>query len=117
MSSIRPYFRYLECNNGTEFISKSTEQGLDQFEIQVQTSEPFAHQHQDTIERLNCSSEERIRSLLFVSDFPNSFWGPAAHAAAYLYNRTPHAALEFLNSYKKAFHKQHDLYYLRISGS
>lgn len=117
MFPTRPYFRFLRCDNGTEFVCKNTENVLEKFGIELQTSEPFAHEHNGVIERLNRTLEERIRSLLFMSGFPNSFWGMAAHCATYLYNRTPHAALELVTPFEKVYEKQPDLSYIKLFGS
>lgn len=117
MFPANPYFRYLRCDNGPEFIGKSTISVLDKFDIQLQIAEPHAHEHNGTIERLNRTLEERIRALLFTSGFPKSFWGFATHCATYLYNRTPHSAIDFITPYEQAFNKKPDLSYIRIFGS
>ena len=49
----KPYFRYLRTDNGTEFTSLETIKILDQFNIQPQLAEPYAHEHNGTIERIN----------------------------------------------------------------
>ena len=87
------------------------------YDIQYDNSEPYDHEHNGTAERLNRTIEDRIRALLFTSGFPSSFWGFAAHSAVYLYNRTPHSALNFLTPFQKAFDKPPHLPYVRSFGS
>lgn len=117
MFPTRSHFNILRCDAGTEYTSSNTQNVFQQFNIELQTSEPFAHQHNGTIERLNRTLEEKIRALLYTSGFPNSFWGLAAQCATYLYNRTPHAALEFVTPFEKAYNKKPDISNIRIFGS
>jgi histone deacetylase 1/2 len=42
---------------------------------------------------------------------------PGKRPAAYLYNRTPHSALDYVTPYEKMFNKIPDLSYIRIFGS
>lgn len=111
------HFRYLRCDNGSEFANFSVEKILRNFEIQFQHSEPYHHEHVNTIKRLNRTLEEIIRALLFTSGFPSSFWDFSAQCAAFLYNRTPHSAIDFVTPFEKAFNKQPNLENIRIFGS
>lgn len=90
---------------------------MDKHEITLQISESFVHEHNSKIEHFNRSLEEKLRSLLFSARFPPSFWGLAAECATYLYNRTPHSALNFITPYEMVFNKQPDLSYVRIFSS
>lgn len=72
-----------------------------------------------TAERRNKTLVERIRALMFESEFPIPMWGYiyvgiylcgdipiwgyASHAACWLYNLTPHSSLDFITPYK-VFH-------------
>lgn len=110
-------FRFLRCDNGTEFVGAATRKVLDKYDyIQVQVSEPFAHEHNGLIERFNRTIEEKIRSLLVMSGLPTTFWGILAQTAAYIYNRTPHSAIDFITPFEKAFNKQPDVTNIRMIG-
>jgi ribosomal protein S8/transposase InsO family protein len=110
-------FRTLRCDNGTEFVNSEIDKILQKYQLKIENSEPNAHEHNGLIERVNRTIEEKIRSLIIRAGFPEGFWGMAAHCAAYLYNRTPHSALNFITPYEKAFDKLPDLSYLRKFGA
>lgn len=110
-------FRFLQTDNGTEFINTEVETILKKFDMQWRRSEPYEHQHNGLIERVNRTIEEKIRALLFHSGFQSSFWNVAASCAAYIYNRTPHAALDYITPYEKVFSKPPDVTNIRIFGS
>jgi hypothetical protein len=110
-------FRYLQSDNGPEFINSEVQTILKKFDMQHRKSEPYEHQHNGMIERVHRTVEERIRALLFLAGFPSSYWNIAAYCAVYLYNRTPHAALDFLTPYEKVHSKPPDISNLRIFGS
>ena len=113
----KSYFRFFRSDNGGEFIGEKTLEVLDKFDIQREPVEPFAHEHNGKIEWVHRTLEERIHALLFVSGFPNLYWELAAHCAMYIYNRTPHSALDYISPYKKVHSKKPDLSYLRFFGS
>lgn len=110
-------FRYLQSDNGTEFINSEIETILKKFGMQSRLSEPYEHEHNGLIERVNRTVEERVRALLFNSGFPSSYWGLAAQCASYLYNRTPHATLGFITPYEKVHSSPPDVSNIRIFGS
>lgn len=113
MFSEKYAFKFIRCDNGTEYTGNATTCILDKFNIELQTAEPYTHEHNGTIERLNRTLEERIRALLISSGFPLSFWGLATHCATYLYNRTPHSALNFITPFEKAYDKQPEEKYIK----
>lgn len=65
MFPTRPYFRYMQCDNGREFVCEETSKVLAKFDIQLRLAEPYAHEHNGTNECMNCTTEERICALLF----------------------------------------------------
>lgn len=110
-------FGTFRSDNGTEFVNSEVDRVLEMYKMTRQCAEPNAHEHNGLIERLNRTLEERIRALIISAGFPDKFWGVAVHCAAYLYNRTPHSALNFITPYEKAFDKIPDLSYLRRFGA
>ncbi len=82
-------------DNGTEFTSEAVKRLLREYGVEHRLSEPDISAHNGVIERFNRTLEVKTRSLLAESGFPSTFWGLAAGVAEYLYNRTPHSAIDF----------------------
>jgi len=110
-------FRYLQSDNGPEFTNSEIQKILDKFDMQPRKSEPYEHEHNGLIERAQRTVEERVRALLFNSGFPSSYWGLAAKCATYIYNRTPHASLDFITPFEKVYSKPPDVSNIRVFGS
>lgn len=107
-------FQKLPCDNGSEFICQETKSVLQEFGLQLQCFELNMHEHNGTSECFNCTIKEKVRALLFESDFPATFWGLIFQAACHIYNRTPHSVVDFLTPYEKIFRKIPDLWYLKL---
>ena len=110
-------FSTLRCDNGTEFLNAAMQVVLDEFGISAEPAEPYTHEHNGTVERLNRTLEERTRALLLESGFPQQLWGQVIQSAVWLYNRTPHSSLEFLTPFEKFYNVAPDLKQIRIVGS
>ncbi len=82
-------------DNGTEFTSEAVKKLLREYGVDHKLSEPDISAHNGVIERFNRTLEVKTRSILAESGFPSTFWGLAVGAAEYLYNRTPHSAIDF----------------------
>ncbi len=107
----------IRTDGGTEFVNKKVTKLLEDFGMTRETSEPYAHQHNGTAERFNRTVQEKIRALLFDAGYPVTFWGHAALAATYLYNRTPHATNNNHTPYELFTGRKPDVKHLRIFGS
>jgi hypothetical protein len=55
--------------------------------------------------------------LLYRSNLPKKYWGEAAMAAIYIYNRTPHSVIGFKTPYKAKYGHKPDISNIRIWGS
>jgi hypothetical protein len=110
-------FNILRCDQGTEFTNVEMSELLVKYGITCEESEAYCHEHNGAIERTNRTIAEKNRALLFESGFPVGLWGLATHAACYLYNRTPHSAIDFVTPYEMFFGKEPDLSNIRIFGS
>lgn len=110
-------FNVLRCDNGTEFTNSEVRDVLTKYGIVTEESEPYCHQHNGLAERINRTIQERARALLFESGFPVGMWGLAIHAACYIYNRTPHSALDFITPFEKFYEKIPDVTNIRIFGA
>ncbi len=87
--------KIFRSDNGKEFVNASVQTLLLEFAVEHQVSEPYTSQHNASIERFNRTIEQKTRSLLLDAGFPASFWGIAMGAAEYIYNRTPHSAINY----------------------
>jgi len=59
----------------------------------------------------------KVRALLFQAGLPNYLWGEALETAVFLYNRTPHSALNGKTPYKMKYSVKPDLSIIRVFGS
>lgn len=107
----------LRCDQGSEFTSKASDTVLQKYNVKLDLAEMNVHEHAGTCERLNRTIQERIRALLAESGFPSSFWGQGADAACWLYNRTPHSALDYITPYEKFHVKMPELHQISILGA
>lgn len=98
----------------TEFTSQNTSTILEKCGIKIQPAEPYAHEHNGTAEQLNKTLEKRIRAFMFESGFPTSMWAYAAHAACWVYNRTPHSYFDFITLYEMFHLKKPNLTQIKV---
>ena len=105
------------CDRGSEFTSKECEAVLTKYSMNYQLSELNAHEHGGACERVNLTIQQRIRSLLLDAGFPCVLWGQVAAAACWLYNRTPHSAVDFITPYEMLFAQKPDLSQIKMFGA
>ena len=55
--------------------------------------------------------------MLFAAKLSKLFWAEALIAAVYLYNRTPHSALNYKTPYEVRYNKKPKIAYIKIWGS
>ncbi len=110
-------FNLLRSDNAPEFLSTKTTAILNKYDVRVDTVEPYCHQHNGLIERIQETIPQRARALLFESGFPETMWGVAVSAACWIYNRTPHAGLNFRTPFELFVGKKPNLGQIRIFGS
>ena len=55
--------------------------------------------------------------MLFTAKLSKQFWAEALIAAVYLYNRTPHSALNYKTPYEVRYNKKPKIAYIKIWGS
>jgi hypothetical protein len=67
--------------------------------VLLQMSYPYTSPQNGKAERIICSTNNVIRSLLFQALIPVRFWTDALHTTTYLLNRLPTKTLEALCPY------------------
>ncbi len=107
----------LRTDQGKEFTNVIVKRLVQEYGMVHQITEPFVSQHNGLVERVNRTIEERTRSLLTDSGFPLTFWNIAADAAEYVYNRTPHSAIENKTPFEMWFGHTDNIRHLVMFGS
>ena len=90
----------LRSDNGGEYFSNDFNEYCKQMGILHQSSNPYTPQQNGKAERLNKTIINSTRALLIHSKLPLSFWAEAINCATYIYNRSPHAAIEGKTPYE-----------------
>ena len=80
-------------DEGTEYINKSFKSLFNQKGIIHKTSPPYTKESNGFIERINLTLLNKVRALQINAGLTKYLWGEALITAAYLYNITPHSAL------------------------
>lgn len=74
-------------------------------------------QHNGLAERTHGTIFNMVRSMLISSGLPHNLWGEAHQHAVWLFNRTPHARVDFRTPYEMCFKSPPDLSAVRPFGS
>ncbi len=85
--------------------------------IKSEKTAPYAHKQAGAAERINLTLLNKIRALLFIAKLSIKFWAEALNAVVYLYNRTPHASLNYKYPYEMKYGKKPNLENIKIWGS
>jgi len=109
--------RIFASDNGTEFTNNKFKRLLINSGIIHQLSPAYTHEPNGFIERINRTILNKARSLLFNSNTPLYLWGEAVLAATYLYNRTPHSALNNKTPYELKYNSKPNISNIRVWGS
>jgi hypothetical protein len=92
----------VECDNGREFDNSSSRTFFLTHGAQLRMSCPYTSAQNSKAERIICSTNNMVRSLLFQACVPPAYWTEALHTATHLLNilliktlhfSTPHFAL------------------------
>ena len=79
---------------------------------------PYTPAQNGTAEIFNRTITGKMRAMLLESSLPRAWWGEAAQAACYIYNRTPHTGLPGnLTPYEARFGRKPDLSMIKRWGS
>lgn len=92
--------KILKTDNGTEYTNKGFTTLLDTSGISHEYSPAYTKEPNGLAERVNLTLFNKIRALLYNSKLPKDFWGDAALYSVYIYNRTPHSAINYITPYE-----------------
>ena len=76
---------------------------------------PGTLQHYGVSERRNRTLLDMVRSMMYLTDLPLSFWGYALETAAFTINRAPSKSVE-MTPYELWFGKKHNLSFRKVWG-
>ena len=83
----------LQTDNGTEFVNSTLVEFLARNGTHLRMSCPYTSPQNGKAERIICTINDVVRTLLFQASMPPNFWVEALHTSTYLLNRLPPKAL------------------------
>ena len=107
----------VKADKGSEFTSAEFRQYCREVGIKLEFASPNTPQQIGDNERAGKTIVGIVRCLLADSGLPNKLWGELMLTAAYLNNRTPHAALNNETPYKRLYGKDATLGHFRTIGA
>ena len=102
---------------GSEFENHQFAEYLAKHGITHEHSAPYSHEQNGQSERLNRTILDKARCLLFQAQMSKKYWSEAVLAAAYLYNYTPHSAIDYKTPYQARFGDKPSVAHIKIFGS
>src|ERR1700691_1587152 len=85
--------------------------------VKHEMTTPDTPQHNGVAERMNRTLLDRVRSMLFDADLPESYWYDALEYAALIHNVTPTRALDDQTPDEAWSRNKPDISRLRVFGS
>ena len=79
----------IQCDNGREFDNNKLHSLAATHGIHIRFSCPYTSQQNGKAERIICTVNDIVRSLLFQASLPPRFWAEALHTATHVLNRLP----------------------------
>ena len=104
-------------DNAREYLTSEFDEFCIEEGILHTTSAPYSPEQNGSSERINRTLLNKVRALLIQSNLAKKYWGEAITAAVYLYNRTPHSAIDYKTPYELKYGKKPDLKNIKIWGS
>lgn len=113
---LKKKIKFLQSDNGTEYINKDFNEYLKQNGIQRRLTAPYTPQSNGLAERKNRSLIERARCLMLESHVPEELWADAVYTANYLINRCPAKALNGCVPFQRWMGREPSARHLHIFG-
>ena len=105
-------------DNAKEYQSLQIKDTLQEKGILNTYAAPYAHEQNGIAEVFNRTILNKVRAMLLQAKLSHRYWGEALMATVYIYNRTPHSALEgFITPYEARHGKPPDILNIKIWGS
>nr|AAZ28936.1 polyprotein [Phanerochaete chrysosporium RP-78] len=109
--------KVVSSDRGGEFTSHEFSEFLSRNGVVRRLTVHDTPEHNGVAERVHGTIFNMVRALLISSGLPRTLWGEAVRHAVWLYNRTPHAAIDFRTPYEVRFGSPPDLSGLKPFGA
>lgn len=109
--------KFLQTDNGTEYINGKFEAYLKENGIARRLSAPYTPHQNGIAERKNRTLVEKARAMLIDAKAPMHLWGEAVNTANYLSNRSVNSAIEHMTPYEKWVGRKPCVHHLHPFGS
>jgi hypothetical protein len=106
----------IQCDNGREFDSSSTQIFLLSNGTQLRISCPYTSPQNGKAKHIIRSINNVIRTLLIQTSLPECYWAKGLHTAAYLLNRLPTKAIQVACPHIVLFGSAPSYEHLRVFG-
>ncbi|KAE9219741.1 hypothetical protein PF004_g13526 [Phytophthora fragariae] len=107
----------LRSDNGTEFVNKEMDMFCTSNGIFHQKTVPYSPQQNDVAERMNRTTMEKARSMLYYKGISTMWWAEAVSTSVYLINRSTTSTHSSMTPYELAVKDKPRLDHLRVFGS
>ena len=107
--------KFLRSDRRGEYLSYEFGLHLKQWGTVSQLTPPGTPQRNSVSKRRNRTLLDMVRSMMYLTDLPLSFWVYALEIAAFTLNRAPYKSVE-TTPYELWFGKKHKLSFLKVWG-
>jgi hypothetical protein len=108
--------KVIQCDNGREFDNSSTRIFLLSNGTQFRMSCPYTSTQNGKIERIICSINNVIHTLLIQASLTGRYWTEGLHTATYLLDRLPTKAIQVACPHIALFRSVPSYEHLRVFG-
>jgi hypothetical protein len=106
----------IQCDNGREFDNSSTRTFPLMKGVLLRMSCPYTSPQNGKAERIICSINNVIHTLLFQANLPGRYWAEGLHTATYLLNRLPTKTIQAACPHMALFGSPPSYEHLRVFG-
>jgi hypothetical protein len=106
----------IQCDNRREFDNSSTRIFLLSNGTQLRMSCPYMSPQTGKADRIICSVNNVIRTLLIQASLPGRYWAEGLHTATYLLNCLPTTAIQTVCPHLALFDSTPSYEHLRVFG-
>ena len=107
----------LATDQGREYVNEDFQITLENLGVIHQMSPAYTKESNGLIERPNRTLLNKVRATIYTANLPRKFWGDALMASVYIYNRTPHSALNYKTPFEAKNGRKPILSNIKIFGS